>query len=148
MSSIIRQCNLSLRLTFWIPCAGVKGPLTTGSRQTESDARRRANAPTAHQNSPSLRCPMTAPTPPPWPSCLMSPVWSTPPSTPAWRTTVSQAARPAWPPAAAPRRVSVSVRNGCLCLCGDVQSWITLNLHDKRVFAWMTDRKSVASRAL
>lgn len=101
--------SLSLRLTLWIWRAGVKGPPTTGSQQTGSDARRRANAPTVRPSSPSLLCPMTAPTPP-WPSCRMSPVWSTLPLTPAWRTTVSQAARPAWQPGAAPRRVSVSVQ--------------------------------------
>lgn len=106
-----------LRLTFWILPADVKGPPTMGSRQTESGARRRASAPTAHRSSPSPRCPMTAPTPPPWLSCPTIPAWSTPPSTPAWRTTTaSRAAPPAWPLAAAARRVSVSAQMD-VCVC-------------------------------
>ena len=120
------QCNVSLRLTFKPLCAGVKGPLTMGSQRTGSGARRRVNAPTARRSSPSPRCPMTAPPQPPWPFCRTSPVWSTPPSTPAWRTpTVSRAAQPAWPPAAAARRVSVSGRTD---VC--VRVWSCSVLHD------------------
>lgn len=111
---------------FLILCAGVKAPPTMGSQQTESGARRRANAPTAPRNSPSRHCPATAPTPPPWPSCPTSTAWSTPPSTPAWRTTVSQAAPPVWPPAAPARRVSVSVP-------ADVGVW---RYPPQAVFAW------------
>ena len=124
-----QRCNLSLRLTLWSLCAGAKGPLTMGSQQTGNDARRKANVPTAHQNLPSPRCPMTAPPPPLWLSCQMSQVWSTPPLTPAWRTTASQAARRAWPPAAAPRRVSVSGRTDvCVSefVCGHVPSHLML----------------------
>lgn len=104
---------------------GVKAPHTMGSQQTGNGARRRANALTAHQNSPLPHCPMTAQPLPLWHSCQMNQAWSTLPLTPAWRTTVSQAAQPALLLAAAPRRVSVSGRM-------DVCVWSGLVLHEIR----------------
>lgn len=89
-----------------------------GSQQTESDARRRANALTALQNSPLPPCPMMAPLLLLWLSCQMNRVWSTLPLTPAWRIIVSQAARLAWLLGVAQRRVSVSGRiDVCVCSC-------------------------------
>lgn len=121
-----------------------------GSQQTESDARRRANALTAPQNSPLPPCPMMAPLLLLWPSCQMNLVWSTLPLTPAWRIIVSQAARLAWLLGVAQRRVSVSGRiDVCVCSCSMPYDVIWQEKELKRcLFAIVTDWKPTEYRDL